>query len=653
MTEVLTRSAVDVFAPVDGSGNARGADMGEAQQWGVEIENLLGTDFDGGLYTWDTGTTDADPGTGKIRANNASLASATVLYISKTSRAGSSLAAFLAALDDASNPVKGTLILTKRPTGTQATFNVGVVTDASDYIKLAISNPSGETGFPASSIMSFQFSRSGDNGTNGTNGTNGVNAGVIYAFSNSTSMGDPTNGFLRFNNATFSSITALAISANSNASTNPSVSAWLNTFDDSSTAAHRGLIIIKKISAQENYVTLDVTAALTDNTSWKQLTVAYVSGNGSFSDVDALTVEFYRTGNAGAGSGDMLAANKLDEFSTESDKSDARNNIGLTRDYLVPSQGRLTLTAGVPILGSDVLTATSIYCSPLTGKYLPIYNGTSFVPYNFLTSDTDTTGLSLALDSSSGHTNYHQSAKNYDIFVAYVSGVVYFGTGPKWDDGASSGSDTARGTGAASTELQSFRGIYTNKNSMTLRYGSASGNTVTVPANQGTYLGSVRMSANGQTEMSLKPTAASGGTNNKIYLWNAYNMVPFEVMCRDSGTWNYKTFTWRAANSSSSNRISFLSGLGGLATSTRYAVTAQPAGTSADCYIGVNLNSTTAGPNQIKRYNPAGVSGIAIPIAAEDAFIALGHNYVQAMEIGNGTDGMGFESTALTARVYA
>jgi hypothetical protein len=38
---VFTKRAIDVFNPVDGSGNARGADMGEARTWGTEVEQRL------------------------------------------------------------------------------------------------------------------------------------------------------------------------------------------------------------------------------------------------------------------------------------------------------------------------------------------------------------------------------------------------------------------------------------------------------------------------------------------------------------------------------------------------------------------------------------------------------------------------------------
>lgn len=124
----------------------------------IETASLFGVPF-----AWDTGTSDADPGAGNIRANNASLASATLLYISKTSRAGANVAAFLAALDDStSSTSKGILILGTQPDGTQAMFTVGAVTDATNYIKLAISGPSGVTSFLSGALINFQFTRTGD-----------------------------------------------------------------------------------------------------------------------------------------------------------------------------------------------------------------------------------------------------------------------------------------------------------------------------------------------------------------------------------------------------------------------------------------------------------------------------------------------------------
>ena len=138
----------------------------------------------------------------------------------------------------------------------------------------------------------------GPTGANGTNGTNGVSAGLHYAFASSTSMADPSNGNFRLNNATVASATAMAISAtDSDSGANRT---FIATWDDSSTTAHRGYVLIRKLSAPGTFAIFDVTGALTDNTTWLQLALTYVTGSGSFSAADACLVEFYRTGDTGA-----------------------------------------------------------------------------------------------------------------------------------------------------------------------------------------------------------------------------------------------------------------------------------------------------------------------------------------------------------------
>jgi hypothetical protein len=171
----------------------------------------------------------------------------------------------------------------------------------------------------------------------GVDGANGTDPGVRWLFASSTSMADPGAGNIGFNSATLASITALAISASSAETGNPSAANFIRTWNDSTSTAHRGILIVKKASAPQNFVILDVAGALTDNTSWLQATVAYVVGSGSFAASDVLSVQFYRTGDKGTG--DLTAANNLSDVAS---KATARNNL-------------FTLGTGLPYVG-DVLT---------------------------------------------------------------------------------------------------------------------------------------------------------------------------------------------------------------------------------------------------------------------------------------------------------
>ena len=204
---------------------------------------------------------------------------------------------------------------------------------------------------------------------------------------------------------------------------------------------------------------------------------------------------------------------------------------------------RLTLTSGVAVTTSDVTGATSIYATPVGGNQVTIWNGALFVPRTFAE-------IGLALDATSAHTNYHQSGKNFDGFLYWTGSAVSFGTGPAWTAGAVAGSDLVRGTGAGSTEIQWINGIPTNKNSITLRIGANSGDTVVVAANQATCIGSFRATADGQATDSKTRRLVS----------NAFNVVDRRIneVPDASYTWTYTSSTWRAANGNAATKAEVL-----------------------------------------------------------------------------------------------
>ncbi|EKF39812.1 hypothetical protein NA8A_24009 [Nitratireductor indicus C115] len=121
-------------------------------------------DIGGVAFQFDDGTTDADPGAGNIRANNADLSAATTLFVSKINRYGDDLSAFLASLDDSTSSHKGYLTLTAPDSETQATFSITGLTDVSGYVKLTVSQHSGATSFVDAERLAFQFSRTGNAG---------------------------------------------------------------------------------------------------------------------------------------------------------------------------------------------------------------------------------------------------------------------------------------------------------------------------------------------------------------------------------------------------------------------------------------------------------------------------------------------------------
>ncbi len=154
----------------------------------------------------------------------------------------------------------------------------------------------------------------------------------LWNFDSTVTMADPGTGDFRLNNATVASATAMAVSA-TDADGN-TMRPFVLTWDDSTNTSHRGTIVLKDADAPTTFAVFSVTGASTDNTSWVQLALTYVTGNGTFTNGNDFTVMFSRTGNVGAngaGSGDLLAAQHLGEIAAlgGTAQSNSRTNLGL------------------------------------------------------------------------------------------------------------------------------------------------------------------------------------------------------------------------------------------------------------------------------------------------------------------------------------
>lgn len=129
-----------------------------------------------------------------------------------------------------------------------------------------------------------------------TSGAAGRSAGLKWTYSTTTTASDPGAGFLRFNNATLSSATALYISETDGDAN--AMAAYLATWDDSSSAI-RGTLTIRKDADASVFYVFSITGTLTDNGSWDTFTVAYVAGAGTLADNDIVDIEFSRAGDMG------------------------------------------------------------------------------------------------------------------------------------------------------------------------------------------------------------------------------------------------------------------------------------------------------------------------------------------------------------------
>lgn len=252
-------------------------------------------------YTFSTSTTMGDPGSGILRFNNSTISSVTAIAIDDNDANGADLSAYVVTWDDVGTTDRGTLIIQNRTSpGNVAIFTLsGALTDNSGWTELAVTYVTHAGSFASNAPLGVTYSKPGA-GVAGATGASGTDAGIRWAFESSTTMSAPSSGRLRLNNATMSSVTAAAVSATSSESGNPSVLAFLQALDDSTTTAHRGYLIVKNASAPQNFAIYDITGALTDNTTWVQLALTHVASSGSFSAADTLSVQFSRTGDKGA-----------------------------------------------------------------------------------------------------------------------------------------------------------------------------------------------------------------------------------------------------------------------------------------------------------------------------------------------------------------
>lgn len=124
---------------------------------------------DGGIvWTWDTNTATSDPGTGDIKVNNASLASATELYINDGSAetGNPDMSTWLAFWDDSGSTVKGYVMLKKASAPENfAMYSVSSATDNTGWWTMGVTYISHSGSFSAADNIIVEFVRNGDPGS--------------------------------------------------------------------------------------------------------------------------------------------------------------------------------------------------------------------------------------------------------------------------------------------------------------------------------------------------------------------------------------------------------------------------------------------------------------------------------------------------------
>jgi hypothetical protein len=253
------------------------------------------------------------------------------------------------------------------PIGPAGEITVGTTTALAAGSTPTVAN----SGTATEAILDFGFPR-------------GADAGIKWAYETSTSMAAPATGGMRFNNASLASVTAIAVSATGSGA---DVSDWVATWDDSTNTVKGHLIIREEAAAT---VAVFSISAVTDNTTWLQLTVAYVAGSLSLTAADPLYVVPLLTGNKGAdglGTGDVVGpaasvASEIALFDGTTGKLIKRaTTTGMLKatsgvlaaatagtDYMHPGTTSL-ITKGFTVTPNNLGNITSFTLDPALGNY--------------------------------------------------------------------------------------------------------------------------------------------------------------------------------------------------------------------------------------------------------------------------------------------
>lgn len=256
----------------------------------------------GAYMEFSNATTASDPGTGKIKFNNATIGSVTALYVDNTDLLGVSIATYLDTFDDRINQVaRGYIILQSTAGNDEVIFRVtGVVTDSTGYRTISVAHLSGT--LPANlSRWKLNFVMSG---------ADGRSSGLKMTWSSSTTDADPGVGNIAANHATFAGTTQLFIDDSD--PLGGSITAFVDSWDDVVNATARGLLTLQADRGSNGVMTFRVTGPVVNGTGYRKVPVAPVNVyGGGFSNGQELALTFIPSSADGVTADESVTAAKI------------------------------------------------------------------------------------------------------------------------------------------------------------------------------------------------------------------------------------------------------------------------------------------------------------------------------------------------------
>lgn len=128
-------------------------------------------------FKFSSNTAASDPGSGKLKFNNANVSLLTALYISETDRDSTGVSAYLALLNQSTSTNKATVIVRKTTDSTKfVAFQVTAFTDSGSYDTVTCTYISASSSAPFTDLDNVQVEIyiTGDKGTTGSTGSSGA-----------------------------------------------------------------------------------------------------------------------------------------------------------------------------------------------------------------------------------------------------------------------------------------------------------------------------------------------------------------------------------------------------------------------------------------------------------------------------------------------
>ncbi|MFI5409150.1 beta strand repeat-containing protein [Kaistia sp. UC242_56] len=284
-------------------------------------------------YAWSTATTSSDPSAGKVKVNNATPASATLLFISETDGNASNIAAEIASWDDSTSALKGRIKVAD--SSNQANFVeydvAGSITDNGAWVTVPVAFVASGGTLANNAACVLGFTAKGDKGDVGANGSI---VGLAMAYSTTTADADPGAGTFRFNNATISSVTAAYVD-NLEAG-GASIAAWLDALDDTSSTS-RSILTFRGITTPTAWASFIVTGSVVDGTGYRKLSLVHVASGGTWANGASFGLGAALSGNIGSAGGAISIPYVFSTTTTDADPgngfmrlSNATQNIAAT-----------------------------------------------------------------------------------------------------------------------------------------------------------------------------------------------------------------------------------------------------------------------------------------------------------------------------------